>query len=88
VRQQGSRHGSASRSVLTRLALFATDGLALTYAVDVNIGIDHSLRNVPIDTTRTAEKIFQLYFSSNNCHFEHSEKSIMLIRKDSSLCSE
>ena len=48
--------------MLTRLALFATDGLELTYAVDVDIGIDHSLRNVPIDTTQTAEKIFQLYF--------------------------
>ena len=24
----------------------------------------------------------------NNCHFEHSEKSIVLIAKDSSLCSE
>ncbi len=26
--------------------------------------------------------------SLNNCHFEHSEKSKLLIAKDSSLCSE
>ena len=24
----------------------------------------------------------------NNCHFEHSVKSVVLIAKDSSLCSE
>ncbi len=26
--------------------------------------------------------------TQNNCHFEHSEKSMVLIAKDSSLCSQ